>query len=143
MKRLFLGLVLLTMAFLSTLETLEGVQRLLARVGGARWMIEAPLAAIAVALFVRFTHLHRRMQFPRRGLRLLLAGIVMYAFAVAVATGLPGRAVALAPEQVELLHWTSVLQPLPLFLIAQVLLLLGCFRALTNLVPPEEFLADF
>ena len=143
MKRLFLGLVLLTMAFLSTLEALDGVQRLLARIGGQRWMIELPLAAIAVALFVRFTHLHRRMLFPRRGLRLLLAGIVVYAFAVAVATGVPNRAVAMAPEQVQLLPWTALLQPLPLFVLAQVLLLVGCFRALTNLVPPEEFLADF
>lgn len=143
MKRLFLGLVLLTMAFLSTLEALDGVQRLLARAGGARWMVEAPLAAIVVALFVRLTHLHRRMLFPRRGLRLLLAGIAMYALAIAVAANLPTRAAALLPEQADVLQWSAMLRPLPLFVVAHLLLLVGAFRALTNLVPPEEFLADF
>ena len=37
----------------------------------------------------------------------------------------------------------ALLRPLPLLAVAQVLLLVGAFRALTNLVPPDEFAEDF
>lgn len=148
MKRLFLGLVLLTMAFLSSLEALDGVHRLLAPMGGERWMLEAPLAVAAVALFMRAAHLHRRMLFPRRGLRLLLAGIVLDALAFVPATGWADRVPALLPADPDapwsqLPQHLGLLQAAPLFFVAQALLLVGAFRALTNLVPREEFLADY
>lgn len=148
MKRLFVGLVLLLMAFLSTLDHLDRVHHVGARLGVQRWMTELVLAIAVVALFVRFTQLHRRLLFPRRGLRLLLAGIVFYALGIAVATGaLVSAAGWLPPEDLGALAGVSQilprLTPLPLFLAAQVLLVIGVFRALTNLVPPQEFAEDF
>jgi|1186.fasta_scaffold199607_2 hypothetical protein len=148
MKRLFVGLVLLLMAFFSTLDHMDGLQRVAARAGGQRWMIEAVLALAIVGLFVRASQLHRRLLFPRRGVRLLLAGIVFYALGVAVATGtLVGAAGMLPADDLGALagvtHYLPLLTPLPLFVAAQVLLVLGVFRALTNLVPPQEFAEDF
>ena len=148
MKRLFLGLTLLLMAFLSSFDALDGLHRLLARVGVQRWMTELVLAAAAVAAFVHVTSLHRRLLYPRRGLRLLLAGLALYAGAVAVATGMLAGAVATLPLETDstralVSHGVTLLSPLPLFLAAQVLLLVGVFRALTHLVPPDEFAEDF
>ena len=148
MKRLFLGLTLLVMAFLSTLDGLDGVHRALARVGVQRWMTELLLATVAVAVFVRASSLHRRLLYPRRGLRLLLVGIVLYGGAVAVATGALSTAVASLPLETDstravLSHGVGALPALPLFLLGQVLVLVGVFRALTNLVPPDEFAQDF
>ena len=148
MKRLFVGLVLLLMAFLSALEHLDRVHAAGARHGLQRWMTEAVIALITVALFVRFTQLRRRLLFPRRGLRLVLAGIVVHALGMAVATGaLASAAGGLPTEDAGLLAGMArvlpLLTPVPLFLSAQVLLLIGVFRALTNLVPPQEFAEDF
>ena len=148
MKRLFVGLVLLLMAFLSTLRELDGFHGLLARAGVQRWVTELVLAAVAVTLFVRATSLHRRLLFPRRGVRLLLAGIALHGLGLAVASGLLARAAGqLAPEPQG--AWAALPQvlplvtALPLIAIAQVLLLAGAFRALTHLVPPDEFAQDF
>jgi hypothetical protein len=148
MKRLFIGLTLLLTAFLSTLDGLDPLHHALARAGVQRWMTELALALAAVAAFANRSYLHRRMLFPRRGLRLLLAGIATYALALAVLTGLLARAVGLLPLEADtawsaLPEVVSMLRPLPLFVAAQVLLLVGAFRALTNLVPPDEFAADF
>lgn len=74
MKRIFVGLVLLVMGFLSALDHLDRVHAVGARLGVQRWMTEAVIAIVIVAWFVRSTQLHRRLLFPRRGLRLLLAG---------------------------------------------------------------------
>jgi len=148
MKRLYLGLTLLMMAFLSSFDALDGLHRLLARIGVQRWMTELVLAAVAVAAFVQATSLHRRLLYPRRGLRLLLAGIVLHAGAAGVATGALAGAVASLPLDTDstravLSHGVGVLSPLPLFVLGEVLLLVGAFRALTNLVPPDEFAQDF
>lgn len=148
MKRLYLGLTLLMMAFLSTFDALDGMHRLLARAGVQRWMTELLLAALTVAAFVRASSLHRRLLYPRRGLRLLLAGLVLYAAAVAVATGALPSAVASLPLDTDstravLSQGVGALRALPLFLLAQGLVLLGVFRALTHLVPPDEFAEDF
>lgn len=148
MKRLFVGLTLLLMAFLSTLDHVDAVHRIGTRVGIERWMTELVLAVAAVAGFAHWSDLHRRLLFPRRGLRLLLAGIAVYALGVAVSTGVLASALAALPLEAdspwaELPRFATLLPALPLFLVAEVLLLVGCFRALTNLVPPEEFAQDF
>jgi hypothetical protein len=148
MKRLFIGLTLLLMAFLSTLDQLDALHRVMARAGVQRWMTELALAIAVVAAFANLSSLHRRMQFPRRGLRLLLAGIGIHALALAVLTGVLARGVGLIPLEADaawsaLPEIVSQLRPLPLFLAAEVLLLVGAFRALTNLVPPDEFAEDF
>jgi len=148
MKRLFVGLTLLLMAFLSTLDQFDRLHALAARVGVQRWMTELVLAALVVALFVRASDLNRRLLFPRRGLKLLLAGIVVYALGVGVATGaLVGATGMVAPEDLGALaslpRVAAKLTPWPLFLVADVLLVIGVFRALTNLVPPDEFAEDF
>ena len=148
MKRLFAGLVLLLMSFLSALAPLEALRGLAVRAGGFPWMPDLLLALALVAVFARFTQLHRRLLFPRRGDRLLAAGLALYATAVAVATGLAANATRLLPLEAGS-PWTSAadvagrLAPLPIFLAAQVLLALGAFRALSNLVPPAEFAEDF
>lgn len=148
MKRLFIGLTLLLMAFLSTLEPLDAFHRFAARGGVERWMTELALALAAVSAFARWSDLHRRMLFPRRGLRLLLGGIAFHALGLAVATGFLARALAWVPIEADsawsgLVDFVPMLRPLPLFVAAEVLLLLGAFRALTNLVPPDEFAAEF
>jgi hypothetical protein len=148
MKRLFVGLTLLLMAFLSTLDHFDRLHQLAARVGIQRWMTEAVLAVAIVALFVRASELNRRLLFPRRGLKLLLAGIVVYGLGVAVATGaLVGATGALQPQDLgplaDLPRVATRLTPWPLFFVADVLLVIGVFRALTNLVPPDEFAEDF
>jgi hypothetical protein len=148
MKRLFIGLTLLLVAFLSTLDQLDPLHRVMARAGVQGWMTELALALAAVAVFAHRSSLHRRMLFPRRGLRLLLAGIGIYALALAVLTGLLARAVGWIPLEADtawsaLPNMVALLRPLPLFVAAEVLLLLGAFRALTNLVPPDEFATDF
>jgi hypothetical protein len=148
MKRLFLALTLLLMSFLSALDHLERVHGAAASVGVQRWMTELLLAALAVALFARTTSLGRRMLYPRRGARLLTAGIVVYALAVVVASGLLVRAAALLPLEAasalgDLPAFVAAVPPQPLWVAAFVLLVLGAFRALCNLVPPAEFAADY
>lgn len=145
MKRLVVALTLLLLPFLATVDQMDPLHRLLARVGVQRWMTELLLAAAAVALFAHVIKLNRRMLFPRRGLRLLLAGIALYGLGLALMVGLPDRAMAVVPAASQG-HWAgvvSLLRPLPLLAVAQVLLLVGAFRALTNLVPPDEFAEDF
>src|SRR5262249_24473195 len=148
MKRLFVGLTLLLMAFLSTLDHFDRLHQLAARVGVQRWMTELVLAVLVLALFVRASDLNRRLLFPRRGLPLLRAGIVAYALGVAVATGgVVGAAGLVSPQDLgplaSLPQAATHLAPWPLFLVAEVLLVVGVFRALTNLVPPDEFAEDF
>ena len=148
MKRLFVGLTLLLMAFLSTLDHVDAVHRVGARFGVQRWMTELVLAVIGTALFVRACQLQRRLLFPRRGLRLLLLGIGLYVLGAGVASGVLARTVAALPLEpqspwADLPHLATLLAPLPLFVAAQVLLVIGSFRALTNLVPPDEFAEDF
>lgn len=148
MKRLYLGLTLLLMAFLSTLDHVDAVHRVGARFGVQRWMTELVLAAIGTALFVRACQLQRRLLFPRRGLRLLLLGIALYVLGAGVASGMLAKAMAAlalepASPWADLPHLATLLAPLPLFVAAQVLLVIGSFRALTHLVPPDEFAEDF
>jgi hypothetical protein len=148
MKRLMVALTLLLLPFLATVEQMAPLHRLLAKVGVQRWMTELVLAAGAVALFAHVIELKRRMLFPRRGLRLLLAGIALYGVGIALMLGLPDRAVAAVPAASQgawsgLPGVVALLRPLPLLAVAQALLLVGAFRALTNLVPPDEFAEDF
>ncbi|NNU45260.1 hypothetical protein [Ramlibacter montanisoli] len=148
MKRLFLALTLLLMSFLAALDHLDAFHALVARIGIQRWMTELVLAAAAVALFVNATHLHRRLLFPRRGLRLLAAGLGVYAIALVAATGWLSRAVDFFVIDTSG-AWSAVadvvadLGAQPVFLTAQVLLVVGAVRALSNLVPPAEFEADY
>lgn len=148
MKRLFLALTLLLMSFLGALEHLDAFHALLARIGIQRWMTELVLAAAAVALFVNATQLHRRLLFPRRGLRLLAAGLGVYAIALVAATGMLSRVVDFFVIDTSG-AWSAVADIVadmgaqPVFLTAQVLLVVGAVRALTNLVPPAEFEADY
>jgi hypothetical protein len=148
MKRLFVGLTLLLMAFFATLEHVDAVHRIGYRVGAQRWMTELILALAVVAAFAHFSDLHRRLLFPRRGGRLLLAGIVVYALAVAQALDVVESMIGMVPPEAGnavagLPALAARVPPLALFVLAQVLLLVGAFRALTNLVPPEEFAEDF
>jgi hypothetical protein len=148
MKRLFVGLVLLLASFASTLAPLEVLRGLAARIGPVRWLPDLLLALIVVALFARMSQLHRRMLFPRRGLRLLAVGIGLYVVAVAAASGGLGYALGVLPAEAapalgRAPEFAARIAPLPFFVAAQVLLALGAFRALTNLVPPGEFEADF
>ena len=148
MKRLFVGLVLLLASFLSTLAPLDGLRGLAARVGPVRWLPDLLLALVVVALFARMSQLHRRMLFPRRGLRLLAVGIGLYGVAVAAASGGLGYALGVLPAEAGPVlarapEFAARIAPLPIFVAAQVLLALGAFRALTHLVPPGEFEADF
>lgn len=145
--RLYLALTLLLMSFLSAFDGLAAVRELARRAGGYGWIPELVLALAAVAVFVRASHLHRRLLYPRRGQRLLTAGIAVYAVGVAAATGLIVSAVRLLAEQAsagpQLSEMASLLVPQPVFLLAQLLLVMGAFRALSNLVPRDEFEADF
>jgi hypothetical protein len=148
MKRLVVALTLLLLPFLATVDQMDPLHRLLGRVGVQRWMTELVLAAGAVALFAHVIELKRRMLFPRRGLRLLLAGIALYGVGIALMVGLPDRAMGAVPgttpgSWASLPGIVSLLRPLPLLAVAQALLLVGAFRALTNLVPPDEFAEDF
>jgi hypothetical protein len=148
MKRLFVGLVLLLASFLSALAPLEGLRLLAGRLGPVRWIPDLVIALVVVALFARLSQLNRRMLFPRRGVRLLAAGIAMYVLAVAAASGGLGYALGVLPAEAatplgSAPELAARIAPLPIFVIAQVLLALGAFRALTNLVPPGEFAEDF
>lgn len=145
MKRLFVGLTLLLMSFLAALDHLGALHALPSRIGIQRWMTELVLAAAAVTLFVRASQLHRRLLFPRRGLRLLAAGIAVYALAVAAASGVAAVAIGwvLAEQAGALPELVAGLNAQPVFLAAQLLLVVGAFRALSNLVPPAEFHEDF
>lgn len=148
MMRLSLGLTLLLMSFLAALDHVDGLHAAVSRMGVQRWMTELAIAAIAVGLFFRAGNLHRRMLFPRRGMRLLAIGIGLYAAGLAVATGLVARAFRLAPLEAgsplsAVPEIAGQLYPQPLFVAAQVLLVLGAFRALCNLVSPSEFEADY
>jgi hypothetical protein len=148
MKRLFIALTLLLMSFLSALDQLQWVQHLAARAGAPRWLPELVLAAAAVAAFLHLSSLRRRLLFPRRGMRLLAAGIGVYAVGVAAATGLLVTVVGqIAIEQgsawADLPRYVAAVYPQPVFLAAQLLLVLGVFRALSNLVSPAEFREDY
>ena len=148
MKRLFVGLTLLLMAFFSSLDHLDALHRFLARIGVQPWMTELLLALLVVAAFAWGSQLHRRLLFPRRGLRLLLAGIVVYVLGAVVATGALVGAAGWIPLELDsslsgVARIAAMLSPLPLWIAGEVLLAVGAFRALTNLVPPEEFAADF
>lgn len=151
MKRLFIALTLLLMSFLSALDNLEGLHAMAARAGLHRWLPQlalAVLAALAVGVFVHLSRLHRRLLHPRRGARLLAVGLVVYAVGVAAATGMlvdgarllaaeAGSQGSALPEMVARLY------PQPVLVAALLLLVVGAFRALSNLVSPAEFEADF
>jgi hypothetical protein len=97
---------------------------------------------------VHTSRLHRRQLYPRRGQRLLTAGIAIYAVGVAAATGLLVKAVQVMPIEQGSLgsglpELMARLHPQPVLLAAQLLLAVGAFRALSNLVPPAEFEADY
>ena len=147
MKRLFIGLTLLLMTFFSTLDHVGGLYRVGSRFGVQRWMAEMVLATAMVALFARACQLHRRMLHPRRGLRMLVAGIALYGLALGLNTGL--LATAFTKLSFDESDWAGVphvlaqLPALPFCVAAWVLLIAGAFRALTNLVPPDEFAEDF
>jgi hypothetical protein len=148
MKRLFIGLTLLLMSFLSALEAFEGLRRLAAGAGAYRWVPELVLACLVVAMFLYASSLHRRLLFPRRGSRLLATGIALYAVAVAIATGAIAWSAGMLPLEKDsalavVPDLATRLVPQPVFLLAQVLLVIGAFRALSNLVPPAEFAEDF
>jgi hypothetical protein len=148
MTRLFIALTLLMMSFLSALDSVEWLHRLTARMGMYRWVPELVLALAAVAVFVRMSNIHRRLLFPRRGLRLLAAGIAVYGLGVGAASGALVSAVALVPVENGSM-WARVpdvvasLYPQPVFVAAQLLMVVGAFRALANLVSPGEFEADY
>jgi hypothetical protein len=147
MIRLSLGLTLLLMSFLAALDNVDDLHAGVARVGMQRWMTELALAAIVVGLFFKAGQLHRRMLFPRRGMRLLALGIAFYAVGLALASGWIGRALQFAVPQGGALgavpEIAGLLYPQPLLVAGQVLLVMGAFRALCNLVSPAEFEADY
>lgn len=143
MKRLAVGLVLLLMSFLAALENIDGLHAPLAELGVRRWMSELLLAIIAVGLLFRVAKLHRRMLYPRRGMRLLASGIALYAVGAALATGLVVRALQTVPLDPELPEIAGLLPAQPLLAGAQLLLVVGAFRALCNMVSPSEFDADY
>ena len=148
MISLFTALTLLLLSFLSALEHFAWLRRMVAYAGVPSWAPELALAAIAVAVFMHTSSLKRRLLYPRRGTRLLAVGIFVYALGVAAAMGLLVQAAGLlaselggawsgGPELVARLY------PQPVLVVAQVLLVFGAFRALSNLVPPREFAEDF
>lgn len=148
MKRLTVALTLLLMSFLSALPLLEPARRLASGAGVYGWLPELLLAALAVVLFTRACQVRRRQLFPRRGLRLLAAGIALYLLAAAVASGVLGRGADLLELGADSPFATmpalaEAVVPQPVFVLAQLLLVFGAFRALTNLVPPAEFEADY
>jgi hypothetical protein len=148
MMRLFIGLTLLLTSFLSALDALKGLHDLAARIGVYRWVPELVLAAIAVALFVHQSRLKKRLLFPRRGFRLLAAGIALYGVGAAAAGGLLVKGAGMLPVEqgtvwARLPEWVARVYPQPVFIAALLLLAMGAFRALSNLVPPAEFQEDF
>lgn len=143
MKRLAVGLVLLLMSFLAALENIDGLHAPLSQLGVQRWMSELLLAAIVVGLLFRVAKLHRRMLYPRRGMRLLAGGIALYAVGAALATGAVVRAVQLVPLDPALPELAELLPAQPLLAGAQLLLVVGAFRALCNMVSPSEYDADY
>ena len=146
MKRLFVGLTLLLMPFLAALAPLDGVHQLLGRIGVRPWMTQLLLAAVAVGLFLRCTQMRRRLLYPRRGLRLLALGILVHGIGLAASGGLfvaaAGR-LETAQGWAEAPALASQVYPLPVLVLAQLLLVVGAFRALCNLVSPSEFAEDF
>jgi hypothetical protein len=148
MTRLFIALTLLLMSFLSALDHLDWLRNTIARVGVHRGVPELMMAASIVAVFAHLSSLHRRLLFPRRGAYLLAAGIVVYAVGLAAANGLLAAAAVLVPTE-QGSPWADVptlvagVYPQFVLLAAQLLLVLGAFRALSNLVPPAEFKEDF
>lgn len=148
MKRLFVALTLLLMSFLSALDSLAWLRDLSARIGLYRWVVELVLALAVVTLFARKAELHRRLLFPRRGDQLLIAGIAVYALAVAAATGALVQAMGFIAKLADsglggVPTLVANVYPQPVFIAAQLLLMLGAFRALANLVPPGEFAEDY
>ena len=148
MISLFVALTLLLLSFLSALDHLGWLRGLAAHAGAQPWIPELVVAAIAVAVFLRASSLKRRLLYPRRGMRLLTVGIAVYALAVAAAMGLLVKAAGLLATELGS-EWSGVpdlvarLYPQPVFIAAQVLLVFGAFRALSNLVSPREFAEDF
>jgi hypothetical protein len=145
---LFIGLTLLLLSFLSALEHLGWLRDLAAHAGAPRWIPDLVLAGIAAAVFIRVSSLKRRLLYPRRGKRLLAAGIAVYALGVAAAMGLLVKGAALLASELGS-DWARVpalvalVYPQPILIAAQLLLVFGAFRALANLVPPNEFAEDF
>jgi hypothetical protein len=145
---LFVALTLLLLSFLSALDHLGWLRDLAAQAGAQRWVPELVLAAIAVAVFLRASSLNRRLLYPRRGKRLLVVGIALYAVGLAAAMGLLVKAAGLLATEMGS-EWAGVpglvarLYPQPVLLVAQLLMVFGAFRALSNLVSPSEFEADF
>jgi hypothetical protein len=145
---LFVALTLLLLSFLSALEHLGWLRELAAHAGAQRWVPELVLAAIAAAAFIHVSSLKRRLLHPRRGKRLLAAGLALYALALAAAMGLLVKGAGMLASELGS-EWAAVpglvahVYPQPLFVLAQLLLAFGAFRALCNLVSPSEFEADF
>ncbi|MDB5856582.1 MAG: hypothetical protein JWQ76_271 [Ramlibacter sp.] len=148
MISLFVALTLLLLSFLSALDHLGWLRDLAAHAGAQRWVPELVLASIAVAVFLRASSLKRRLLYPRRGMRLLTVGIAVYALGLATAMGLLVKAAGLLATELGS-EWSGVpnlvahLYPQPVFMAAQLLLVFGAFRALSNLVSPSEFAEDF
>jgi len=145
---LFVALTLLLLSFLSALDHLGWLRNVAAHAGAQPWVPELVLAAIAVALFLHASSLKRRLLHPRRGVRLLAAGIAMYGLGVAAAMGLLVKgagwlASALGSDWSGVPALVAHLYPQPVFIAAQLLLVFGAFRALSNLVSPGEFAEDF
>jgi hypothetical protein len=145
---LFAALTLLLLSFLSALDHLGLLRSLAAEAGGPRWLPELVLAALAVGLFLRATSLKKRLLYPRRGKRLLAAGLAVYALGIAAGMGLLVKGAGLLAGEMGK-EWAGVpgivaqLYPQPVLIAAQLLLVFGAFRALANLVPPNEFAEDF
>ena len=148
MIALFIGLTLLLLSFLSALDHLAWLRVLAAHAGAPQWVPELVLAALAVALFLRASSMRKRLLYPRRGSRLLALGIAVYALGLAAAMGLLVKAAGLLAGELGQ-DWAAMpglvahLYPQPVLFTAQLLLVFGAFRALSNLVPPNEFAEDF
>ena len=145
---LFVALTLLLLSFLSALDHLGWLRELAAHAGAQRWLPELLVAALAAGLFIRASSLKRRLLYPRRGKRLLAAGLAVYAIGLAAAMGLLAKGAGLLASELGN-EWARVpglvaqLYPQPVLVVAQLLLVFGVFRALSNLVPPNEFAEDF
>ena len=147
-QSLFIALTLLLLSFLSALEHLGWLRHLAADAGMPRWLPELLLAALAAAAFIHASRLKQRLLHPRRGNWLLAAGIAAYALGLAAAMGLLAQGGAwmaneLGGEWSRAPGLIALLYPQPLLILAQALLAFGAFRALSNLVPPNEFAEDF
>jgi hypothetical protein len=148
MISLFIALTLLLLSFLSAMDHLGWLRHLAAHAGAQPWMPELVLASIAVAVFLRVSSLKRRLLYPRRGMRLLAVGIAIYTLGLAAAMGLLVKAAQLLATELGsdgsgVTDIVARIYPQPVLVAAQLLLVFGAFRALSNLVSPSEFAEDF